>query len=54
MSGKIFMKGMVVGILMGATIGFVATPKSKNCRRATGRFLRTAGNIVENLNGFWD
>ena len=53
MAGKIFMKGMVVGLIAGTAIGFVAMPKSKRCKRATGQFLRTAGDIVENFNGFW-
>ena len=53
MSGKIFIKGMVVGLIAGTAIGFITTPKSKNCKRVTGRLLRTAGDIVENLNGLW-
>ena len=51
MSSNSFLKGVTVGIMVGAAIGFAVTPKSKTCKKMTGRFLRTAGDIIENIGG---
>ena len=51
-TGK-FIKGMAIGLIAGAAIGVAVMPKSKQCKKMTGRFLRAAGEIVDNLGGFW-
>ena len=48
-----FVKGMAIGVVAGATIGMIVTPKSKNAKRAAGRFLRTAGEVIESFGGMW-
>ena len=53
MSARGFAKGMAIGIVTGATIGIVVSPKTKNVRKTTGKFLRTAGEVIENISGMW-
>jgi len=53
MSAHGFVKGMAIGMVAGATIGMVAAPKTKNVKRTAGRFLKTAGEVIENINGMW-
>ena len=55
MSSGGFMKGMAIGIFTGAalSVGFAAMPKSKNTKRNTGRFLKVAGEIMENIGDIW-
>ena len=48
-----FGKGLAIGIMAGAAIGMIATPKSKDAKRKTGRFLRTAGEIIDHISGIW-
>ena len=50
-----FMKGMAIGMLTGAAIGVgvIAMPKNKNGKRSTGRFLKVAGEIMENISEIW-
>jgi gas vesicle protein len=48
-----FIKGMAVGVLAGAAIGVAAAPRTKDAKRAAGRFLRSAGEIIENISGLW-
>jgi gas vesicle protein len=51
-TGK-FIKGIAIGLIAGTAIGVAVMPKSKQCKRMTGRFLRAAGDIVDNISGFW-
>ena len=53
MTGTGFVKGLAVGVLTGAAIGVMITPKSKDMKRKTGRFLRTAGEVIDNICGIW-
>jgi len=53
MSSNGFMKGVAIGLITGAAIGIIVVPKSKQCRRMTGRILRTAGDVIDNISGFW-
>ena len=48
-----FIKGIAIGLIAGAAIGVAVMPKSKQCKKMTGRFLRTAGEIIDNISGFW-
>ena len=48
-----FVKGLAIGVITGAAVGMIVTPKSKNAKKATGRFLRTAGEVIENFCGMW-
>ena len=49
-----FIKGATIGLIAGAAIGVAVTPKSKNCKKMTGRVLRTAGEIIDNFSGLWN
>ncbi len=43
-----FAKGIAIGMIAGGTVGaIVAMPKKK--ASAAGKFLKTAGNIIENI-----
>jgi len=53
MSRSGFIKGMAVGLITGAVIGVAVMPKTKECKRITGRFLRTAGEVLENISSIW-
>lgn len=53
MNHKGFLKGMAMGMVAGAAIGMIATPKSKNAKKAAGRVLRAAGDVVENISSLW-
>jgi gas vesicle protein len=53
MSSNGFVKGIAVGIVTGAAIGIAAAPRTKDAKRATGRFLRAAGEVIENISGIW-
>jgi gas vesicle protein len=44
-----FVKGIAIGIVAGATVGLVAAPHSRDAKRTAGRFLRAAGEVVENI-----
>ena len=48
-----FMKGIAIGLVAGTAIGIVVMPKSKQCKKMAGRFLRAAGEIADNISGFW-
>ena len=48
-----FVKGLAIGVVTGAAIGVIVTPKSKNVKKMTGRFLRTAGEVIDNISGMW-
>jgi len=54
MSRSGFIKGMAIGLITGAAIGVAVLPKTKNCKKVTGRFLRTAGEVLENLSEIWN
>ena len=48
-----FAKGLAIGILAGTAIGVMITPKSKEMKRRTGRFLHMAGDVIDNICGIW-
>ena len=50
---KLFKKWIVPIGYAVAAIGMIVTPKSKCAKRATGRFLRTAGEVIENFGGMF-
>ena len=43
-----FAKGIMIGMVAGAAVGAVAAMPKKGST-AAGRFLKTAGHIVENI-----
>ena len=53
MSTKGFVKGMAIGIVTGATVGMVVSPKTKHAKKNAGNFLRAAGEVIENISGMW-
>ena len=44
-----FAKGIAVGIAAGTAIGIFTAPKTRNIRRAAGKFIRTASDIIEDV-----
>jgi gas vesicle protein len=48
-----FIKGIAVGIVAGAAIGALTAPKSREAKRAAGRFIRAAGDIIEDISSLW-
>ena len=48
-----FIKGIALGIIAGTVIGCAVMPKTRGCKRATGKFLKTAGEIIESISGGW-
>ena len=53
MSNTGFIKGIALGIIAGTVIGCAVMPKTRNCKKMTGKFLKTAGEIIENISGVW-
>ena len=49
MNSMDFIKGMGIGLVAGAVVGMAVTPKKKNMKSVTGKALKTAGEIVENI-----
>ena len=51
MNNMDFIRGTVVGMIAGATIGMAAVPKKKSSdmKSMAGKALRAAGDIVENI-----
>ena len=54
MTNSGFIRGMAIGVITGAAIGAAVMPKNRNYKKTTGRFLRTAGEIIENISGLWN
>lgn len=48
-----FAKGVAVGIAAGTAIGIFTAPRTKNVRRAAGKFIRTASNIIDDVSDIW-
>lgn len=44
-----FMTGVGVGMAAGAMVGMMMVPKKKTMKSITGKALKAAGEIVENL-----
>ncbi|MDR0915602.1 MAG: YtxH domain-containing protein [Oscillospiraceae bacterium] len=42
-------KGIAIGLVAGAAVGFVVMPKSRDTRRAAGKFLRTCSEVVDTV-----
>ena len=48
-----FAKGIAVGIAAGTAIGIFTAPRTRNVRRAAGKFIRTASDIIEDVSAIW-
>ncbi|NLB29225.1 MAG: hypothetical protein GX823_03225 [Clostridiales bacterium] len=48
-----FAKGVAIGMAAGAAIGIFTAPKTKNVRRTTSKFIRTASNIIDDVSAIW-
>jgi gas vesicle protein len=48
-----FIKGIAVGVVAGAAVGALAAPKSRDARRAVGKFVRAASVIIEDVSALW-
>ena len=44
-----FVKGIGIGIVTGAAMGMAVSQKNKNVRAMTGKAMRAAGGIVDNI-----
>jgi len=42
-------KGIAIGLVAGAALGFAVTPKNRETRKAASRFLRTCGDVVDTV-----
>lgn len=55
---KTFLKGMATGLAVGATTAAVLMPKSKKSKKVmktgTGRALKAAGTLIDNLQSMVD
>ncbi len=51
-----FWKGMTAGVIVGSTIAISVMPKKeakcKCIKHKTGKILKSAGNVIENLQSF--
>ncbi|MDR0838506.1 MAG: hypothetical protein LBN99_02555 [Oscillospiraceae bacterium] len=47
------MKGIAIGVVAGAALGMVAAPKTRDAKRAAGKFLRAAGEVIEDVSALW-
>lgn len=48
-----FAKGMAIGVMTGAAIGMVMTPRGRNTKSAAGKALKAAGEVIDNITGIW-
>ena len=48
-----FARGIAVGAVAAAAIGIITAPKTKHFRTAASKFIRTAGDIVEDVSNLW-
>lgn len=46
-------RGIAIGVVAGATIGAIAMPKGSNAKRRAEKFLRAAGDILEDVTSIW-
>ncbi|MDR0862428.1 MAG: hypothetical protein LBN30_06620 [Oscillospiraceae bacterium] len=53
-SGAGFLKGIALGVVTGTAIGLIAAPRTKDAKRAAGKFLRVASEVVENVGGLFN
>ncbi|MDR3310652.1 MAG: hypothetical protein LBS90_04835 [Oscillospiraceae bacterium] len=51
-NGGALAKGLIIGVVAGAAIGFAVTPKNRDARRAVSRIMRTAGDVVDTVSAF--
>jgi gas vesicle protein len=49
MNNTSFIKGVSLGIMAGAVIGMAVKPQKRTVKHMTGKVLKTAGDIIENL-----
>lgn len=45
-------KGIGIGLTVGATVGMLVSPRKRNGKTAVSRALRTAGDVVDGISGF--
>jgi len=48
-----FARGIAVGAVAAAAIGIITAPKTRHFRTAASKFIRTAGDIVEDVSNLW-
>ncbi len=46
------LKGIGIGITVGATVGMLISPKKRGGKTAVSRVLRTAGDVVDEVSSF--
>lgn len=49
MSNMDLIKGITIGAVAGATIGMAVVPRRRSAKSVTGRALKAAGEIMENI-----
>ena len=49
-----FVKGVAVGVMTGAAIGMMFSPKGKNNRSVAGKALKAAGEMIDNITDMWN
>ena len=54
MSKAGFVKGMAVGVMTGAAVGMMFSPKGKNHRSVAGKALKAAGEMIDNITTMWN
>ncbi|MDR2502189.1 MAG: hypothetical protein LBC78_02940 [Oscillospiraceae bacterium] len=52
-SGKGIAAGVAIGVVAGTAVGLVVAPRTRDAKRAAGKFLRAAGEVVENNRSLW-
>ena len=45
-------KGIGIGLTVGATVGMLISPRKHNGKTAVSRALRTAGDVVDGVSSF--
>ena len=45
-------RGIGIGLTVGATIGMLVSPRKRPGKTAVSRVLRTAGDVVDEVSGF--
>lgn len=49
MKQAVFIRGMILGLVVGTAACLMVPHKKKSCKSFTGKILKTAGAVVENL-----
>jgi gas vesicle protein len=44
---------MAVGVMTGAAVGMMLSPRGKNNKSVAGKALKAAGEMIDNITNMW-